>query len=109
MKNLSKASEHLSSEEDRIQKETIASSNESTPSEVVLESVVTFSLLEHETNESQIYTLKLVNHPKEFGTELSLDSPIGQKIYKTHVGDVVTYTLMSNDFTATILKIETPA
>lgn len=110
MKGQSKDNEHLSLIKSQIpnanEEASQNNTNEIIPQEVIAGSIVTFTLLEHETNESETYTFKLVDHPKSSDSELSLDSTTGKKIHKAHVGDVVTYTLMSNTFTATILDIQ---
>ncbi|MDF2866425.1 MAG: hypothetical protein K0R72_1243 [Clostridia bacterium] len=82
--------------------------NDNILKEAIIGNIITFSLLEHETNETDIYTLKLVNHSKYNTDEVSLDSPIGKNIHKTHIGDVVPYMVNSNKFTITILNIEVP-
>jgi len=69
--------------------------------------IVTFNLLEQDTNESEVHILKLVDQ-KSGEFEISLNSPIGKKIIDTHVDDVIPFELNNTKFTITILKIETP-
>ena len=72
-----------------------------------LGSIITFNLLQHETNENEVYILKLVDQkPTEY--EISLESTTGQKINNSQVGDIIEYTRMGNEFTITILNIELP-
>lgn len=104
MNHLSKTSEHLN----RVDtKESLNSENISISA--VPGNIVSFNLLDNETNESDLYTLKLVNHSKSNDNEISLESPIGKSIHNTHIGDKVSYTVNSNKFTLTILNIEIPA
>ena len=71
-------------------------------------SIVTFNLLEHESNENILFILELVDHPKSNEFEISLSSPIGKNINNTHVGDVIPFDLNYKKFTITILNIEDP-
>ncbi len=106
MNDLTRNGEHLNLVNITKEKEILNNNDNNILKEVTIGNVITFSLLEHETNETDIYTLKLVNHAKYNKDEISLDSTIGKKIHKKHIGDVVPYTLNSNDFTITIINIE---
>lgn len=68
--------------------------------------IITFELEDHEDNEKDIYTLKLVDHPKSSDDEVSIFSPIGKNIYRTNIGESKTFTLNKRNFTITILDIK---
>lgn len=70
-------------------------------------SIVTFELEDHEDNEKDIYTLKLVDHPKRSDDEVSIYSPIGQNIFNSHIGEYKKYTFNNRNFTIKILEIKT--
>lgn len=55
-----------------------------------------------------VETLHIVSDYQKSDNEiynLTIDSPLGEAIYKQKVGDVVTYSVGKNKFTATILSI----
>jgi len=73
----------------------------------VLGCIVTFNLLENDTNESEVHILKLVDQ-KAGEFEISLDSHVGGKIINSHVDDIIQFELNSIKFTITVLNIEVP-
>lgn len=85
---------------------TPSDNNESISKLAVPGTIVTFNLLDHEENETDEYTLKLVAHFKKDENEISLDSPIGKNIHRACVGESKTYTINSRQFTVTILNIQ---
>jgi transcription elongation GreA/GreB family factor len=68
--------------------------------------IITFNLYDHEEKETEMYTLKLVEHLKGGEKEISIYSPVGQNIYRKKIGESATYILNSRKFTVTIVNIE---
>ena len=80
--------------------------DENSNPKATLGNAVTFNLLQNDTKENTLDTLKLVEKLKNFGEELSLDSHLGKLIKGKSAGDVFNYSLNNITFTVTIIKIE---
>lgn len=74
--------------------------------EVTTGNIITFNLYDHEEKENEVFTLKLVDSLKGNEKEISVNSPVGQNIYRKTVGESITYFLNSRKFTVTILDIQ---
>lgn len=110
MKNLTKRDETLNQEEiNLVGVNTIELSVTNKTNEIVAipGNIITFELQDHEDNETDVYTLKLVDHQKSSEDEVSIYSPIGKNIYKAYVGETKNYTLNNRNFTIKILDIRT--
>lgn len=110
MKDLTKRDETLNQEETNlvgVNNIELLITNKTDEIVAIPGNIITFELQDHEDNEKDVYTLKLVDHQRSREDEVSIYSPIGKNIYKTYIGETKNYTLNNRNFTIKILDIKT--